>query len=129
MYIVLVGNPFAGYTACGPFDTNEEAELFSDLACTMFAGSGSDSFTQRLKNPSPAPRSRTAKEWRAAGDAWIHFTGTSRWNGRSLVRSTGGSWMGLVIPCSSALSIAWTLKEAAARRGEEFDCTFPSRVQ
>ena len=73
MFIVLTGDPWVGFTAAGPYGTEEEAGSAGEFARSEYGGT--DWYVLRLAPPAPCAPRRTAKAWRAAEEAWIRFSG------------------------------------------------------
>jgi hypothetical protein len=75
MFIVVTGNPWIGFTACGPFDTEEECDIAGDIARVTYADSNCDWYGMDLRQSASARQSHTAKEWRTMKEAWVRFSG------------------------------------------------------
>jgi hypothetical protein len=74
MFIILTGDPWRGFTGCGPYETADEASNAGDAARCEYGGE--DWFVFPLTRTAPCPARRTAKQWRReAEEAWVRFSG------------------------------------------------------
>jgi hypothetical protein len=72
MFIVLSGNPTAGFSAFGPYDDEAEAQAICTAVQNKYGGV--DWFVFPLARTAPCPPPRRAQQWREADEAWIRFS-------------------------------------------------------